>query len=165
MHNQTANISDTLSTYMFVFAILVHHPTNQWCSQHFLCYTPKLVPPSQFDVVGCACLQSLHIHHISLSSDAASSERRALCANLGSEHKGRVTGIFQEHSNTSTAPSGGLIRSHRHWLHGDVGRHCRGEGEGQGEGEGSRQSYIYVYIHAHYTPLPSPTHRVQTPCQ
>ena len=52
-----------------------------------------------------------------------------------SEHKGGVTGVFQEHSNTSTAPSGGLIRSHHHWWHGDVGRDCRGEGEGQGEGQ------------------------------
>ena len=113
-----------------------HHLTNKWCSEHFLGYTPKVVPPSQSDVVGCACLQSLHIHHISLSSDVASSEGRALCADLGSEHKGGVTGVFQEHSNTSTAPSGGLIRSHHHWLHGDVGRDCRGEGEGQGEGQG-----------------------------
>ena len=62
-----------------------------------------------------------------------SSEGGALRADLGSEHKGGVTGVFQEHSNTSTAPSGGLIRSHRHWLHGDVGRGCRGEGEGEGK--------------------------------
>ena len=110
--------------------------TNQWCSEHFLGYTPDLVPPSQSDVVGCACLQSLHIHHISLSSDVASSEGRALCADMGSEHKGGVTGVFQEHSNTSTAPSGGLIRSYCHWLHGDVGRDCGGEGEGEGDGEG-----------------------------
>ena len=116
------------SSYM-CFHTKAHHLTNQWCSGHVLGYTPKLVPPSQFDVVGCACLQSLHIHHISLSSDAASREGRTLCADLGSEHKGGVTGVFQEHSNTSTAPSGGLIRSHCHWLHGDVGRDCRGEGE------------------------------------
>ena len=105
--------------------------TNQWCSGHFLGYTPKVVPCRQSNVVECACLQSLHIHHISLSSDIASSEGRALCADLSSEHKGGVTGVCQEHSNTSTAPSGGLIRSHCHWLHGDVGRDCVGEGEGE----------------------------------
>ena len=78
----------------------------------------------------------MHIHHISLSSDRASIEGRALSGDLGSEHESGVTGVFQEHSNTSTAPSGGLIRSHCHWLHGDVGRDYRGEGEGRGRGRG-----------------------------
>ena len=145
LQNQTTNTSDTLPPCVCVFCRKsqrnqesmcepnykhkAHHLTNKWCRGHFLGYTPKVVPPSQSNVIGCACLQSLHIHHISLSSDVASSEGRALCADLGSEHKGGVTGVFQEHSNTSTAPSGGLIRSHCHWLHGDVGRDCRGEGE------------------------------------
>ena len=122
-----------------------HHLTNQWCSGYVLGYIPKVVPCSQSDVVGCACLQSLHIHHISLSSDIASSEGRALCADLGSEHKGGVTGVFQEHSNTSTAPSGGLIviiRSQCHWLHGDVGRDCRGEGQGGEAGEGELMKHF-----------------------
>ena len=120
--------------YIFTYNSCKHKPTltNQWCGQHFLCYTPKLVPPRQSDVVGCACLQSLHIHHISLSSDGASSEGSAVCADLGSEHNGGVTGVHQEHSNTSTALGGGLIGSHRHWLHGDVGRDCRGRGRGRG---------------------------------
>ena len=51
--------------------------------------------------------------------------------------------MFQEHSNTSTAPSGGHIRSHHHWLHGDVGRNCRGEGEGQGQGEGKKVTVMW----------------------
>ena len=131
VQNQTANTSDTLPKCVCL-SHKAHHLTNQWCSGHFHGYTPKVVSCSQSDVVGCACLQSLHIHHIFCfiaSSDVASSEGRALCADLGSEHKGGVTGVFQEHSNTSTAPSGGLIRRHCHWLHGDVGRDYRGEGE------------------------------------
>ena len=136
--SQQTLMCTTNSNALDTHPMFAHHLTNQWCSEHFLGYTPKLVPSSQSDLVGCACLQSLHIHHISLSSDRASSEGRAFCADLGSEHKGGVTGVFQEHSNTSTAPSGGLIRSHHHWLHGDVRRDCGGEGEGQGEGKETR---------------------------
>ena len=122
--------------------------TNEWCGGHFLGYTPKLVPPSQSDVVRCARLQSLHIHHISLSSDIASSEGSAVCADLGSEHNGGVTGVFQEHSNTSTAPSGGLIGSHHHWRHSDVGRDCRGRGGGR-RGEGGRA--VMCDVHTPHT--------------
>ena len=177
MRNQTTNKCIRCSSTQFFTHILLHTfatqlkclhycLTNEWCSEHFLGYTPKVVPCSQSDVVGCACLQSLHIHHISHSSDIASSEGRALCADLGSEHKGGVTGVFQEHSNTSTAPSGGLIRSHHHWLHGNVGRDCRGRGKGRGGsggmGVGSHAGQSHTY---HHTLLQSPTHRVQTPCQ
>ena len=102
--------------------------TNQWCGGNAWHDVPKLVPPSQCDVVRCTCLKSLHIHHITLSSDRAISEGSAVCADLGSEHNGGVIGVFQEHSNTSTALSGGLIRSECHWLHGDVGGDCRGDG-------------------------------------